>query len=69
MNTMEHVKQRSPSWSFSLSPCSYSPWVLYKLLFPQAMKQGEDLLFKLLEENAHIHPPLGVKDADLENNS
>lgn len=28
----------------------------------------EDLLLELLEENAHIHPPLGVKDADLKTN-
>lgn len=41
------------------------PWALCKLLFPQVVKQVEDLPFELLQENAHIHPPLGVKDADL----
>lgn len=28
-------------------------------------KRAEDLLLELLQENSHIHPPLGVKDADL----
>lgn len=27
--------------------------------------QVESLLFELLQENAHVHPPLGVEDADL----
>lgn len=26
----------------------------------------EDLLLELLEKNAHVHPSLGVQDADLE---
>lgn len=28
----------------------------------------ENLLLELLEENPHVHPPLGVKNADLKTN-
>jgi len=29
------------------------------------VEQVEDLLLELLQEDAHVHPPLGVQDVDL----
>ena len=57
---------------FNSSPLSI--WLHWALLYVsssslQVVKQQvEDLLLELLQENAHIHPALGVKDADLKTN-
>lgn len=45
--------------------CATRDYVDHKDVTDAVCFQVENVLLELLQENAHVHPPLGVEDTDL----